>query len=121
MTVTTPDCGCCNAWSDLALQDGFDIEIIENIDPAAFKRTRSVPHELISCHSTVMDDDVAKKHARVDANRKLMAGGSEITGIAAPGLPAFSPCIGDDPNSPFEVIASGNSAGGGEYLFCAGA
>ncbi|PVA11312.1 CopG family transcriptional regulator [Pelagivirga sediminicola] len=121
MIVTkTPNCGCCSAWADLASKDGYDVEIIENMDYAGTKRAHGVPPELSSCHSTRVGDYVVEGHVPLAAVEKLLTVKPDITGIAVPGMPAGSPGMGDDPNAQFDVIAFGGTAGAGQVFYRAG-
>ncbi|MFX0540618.1 DUF411 domain-containing protein [Roseovarius sp. S4756] len=121
MTVTkTPNCGCCSAWADLAAKDGYDVEILENMDYAGTKRAHDVPANLTSCHSTRVGGYVVEGHVPLAAVEKLLTEKPDITGISVPGMPAGSPGMGDDPNAQFDVIAFGGTAGDGEIFYRAG-
>ena len=109
MTVyRDPSCGCCEAWTQLARQAGFEAQLIDQSDMASVKRRLGVPDALASCHTAVIDTLVIEGHVPFDAVRRLLdERPSSVKGIAVPGMPIGSPGmeVPDGRREPFEVLA----------------
>lgn len=108
-----PNCGCCGAWADLAIEAGFEVEITETSDYVGMKRDAGVPENLWSCHTTRISGYIVEGHAPFAAIRQLLEQRPDITGIAVPGMPAGSPGMGGGVEATAEVIAWGGTAGNG--------
>lgn len=122
MTVhKDPNCGCCTAWAELAERAGYEVEVIATPDMTAIKEKAGIPSELWSCHTTSIDGYVIEGHVPFDAVARLLETRPDISGIAAPGMPAGSPGMGDDPAAQFDVISWGGEAGPGQIFQQVGA
>lgn len=114
MTVyRDPNCGCCEAWADIARKAGYEVEVIDRSDMTAVKQQYGVPEDLQSCHTTVFRGYVMEGHVpMVDVSRLLTNRPSGIRGIAVPGMPAGSPGmeVPGGKKEPFKVMAF-NAAG----------
>ena len=49
-----PECGCCEAWADIARKAGYDVTVENRADMAAVKTRYGVPGQLASCHTAVI-------------------------------------------------------------------
>ncbi len=108
-----PNCDCCGAWADLAIEAGFEVEITETADYQGMKRAAKVPESLWSCHTARIDGYVVEGHVPFAAIRQLLEQRPDITGIAVPGMPDGSPGMGGGVDATADVIAWGGSAGDG--------
>ena len=117
----SPTCGCCEAWVNLAVAEGFDVTKtnIDDVTPA--KVQSGVPQPLWSCHTASVDGYVIEGHVPFEAIAMLLRDRPAITGLAVPGMPMGSPGMGDDPAARFDVIAFGGEAADGQVYFKAGA
>ena len=118
--LTSPGCGCCHAWADLARARGFAVTVEELTDPDAQKSSRGIPLALASCHTIEADGYVFEGHVPFEALEAVLEKRPAITGLAVPGMPMGSPGMGDDPTARFDVIAFGGKAGSGTVFYRAG-
>ncbi|MFV0409314.1 MAG: DUF411 domain-containing protein [Paracoccus sp. (in: a-proteobacteria)] len=115
MTVhKDPNCGCCTAWTDLAEEAGYKVNVITDEDMAALKERLHVPAALQSCHTVEVGGYVAEGHVPLEALARLLEERPDVQGIAVPGMPAGSPGMGDDPDARYDVVLWGGEAGNGE-------
>lgn len=106
-----PSCGCCLEYvtylenHDLAV----DVETVDDLP--AVKTDLSVPDEVRSCHTLVLEapDDVDRDrylvegHVPLEAIEALYDQAPEIDGIAIPGMPRYSPGMGPRGDEPLAV------------------
>ncbi len=122
MHVTkSPTCGCCEAWVNLAMIEGYDVTTTDMDDVAPAKVQAGVPQSLWSCHTATVDGYIIEGHVPFEAVAKLLRERPAITGLSVPGMPMGSPGMGEDPTARFNVIAFGGAAAGGQIYFRAGA
>ncbi|RYH00886.1 CopG family transcriptional regulator [Salipiger sp. IMCC34102] len=117
----SPTCGCCEAWVNLAVAEGFDVATTEMDDVTPAKVQAGVPQPLWSCHTASVAGYVIEGHVPFAAIAMLLRDRPAITGLAVPGMPIGSPGMGDDPTARFDVIAFGGDAADGQVYFKAGA
>src|SRR3546814_17104134 len=48
------ECGCCEAWADIARAEGYAVTVENRADMAAVKTRYGVPDQLASCHTAVI-------------------------------------------------------------------
>jgi hypothetical protein len=110
MTVfKDPDCGCCGAWVDYLIRQGFTVETRLERNMTAVKRRFGVPAGLASCHTALIGGYVVEGHVPAEPIRRLLAERPGWIGIAVAGMPIGSPGMevpGQSPE-PFEVTAFG--------------
>lgn len=107
----SPSCGCCSAWADVARRHGFDVTVEEREDMTAVKRRLGVPEAVESCHTATVEGYVVEGHVPMAAVDKLLADRPAVAGVTAPGMPAGSPGMGDDPKARFDVLSFGAADG----------
>lgn len=109
MTVyRDPNCGCCEAWADLARQAGYRVNLVDRPDMPAIKREYGVPEQLASCHTARVGDYVVEGHVPLEDVRRLLSEKPKnIAGIAVPGMPRGSPGMEmpDGSKDAFQVMA----------------
>lgn len=90
-----PNCGCCEAWITHLREAGFKVKAVNESDMAALKLRLGVPAKLASCHTGVVEasGQVIEGHVPASVVEKLIAQ-SKVKGIAAPGMPANAPGMG---------------------------
>lgn len=113
----SPECTCCTAWAAIAEKHGFDVTVEERPDMASVKRSAGVPDAMQSCHTARIGGYVVEGHVPMAAIERLLAARPAVTGITAPGMPAGSPGMGDDPKARFDVLAFGASDGAASSVF----
>jgi hypothetical protein len=100
-------CECCTAWAEIAREHGFEVDVQKLDDIAPLKDELGVVEGVESCHTTKIDGYVVEGHVPMEAVEKLLSEKPAVRGIAAPGMPAGSPGMGDDPNARFDVMSFG--------------
>ncbi|WP_299368602.1 DUF411 domain-containing protein [uncultured Tateyamaria sp.] len=118
--LTSPSCGCCHAWADLARARGYAVTVEELTDPEAQKLARGIPRALASCHTIETEGYIFEGHVPFDALEAVLRDRPAITGLAVPGMPMGSPGMGDDPTARYDVIAFGGEAGAGKVFYRSG-
>lgn len=118
--LSSPNCGCCHAWANLARARGYAVSVADLTDPDAQKAARGVPANLASCHTAEADGYVFEGHVPFDAVEAVLHDRPAITGLAVPGMPMGSPGMGSDPTARFDVIAFGGDAAAGRVFYRAG-
>lgn len=103
-----PECGCCEAWADIARAEGFAVTVENRADMAAVKTRYGVPDQLASCHTAVIGGYAIEGHVPMrHVARLLHDKPRDIRGIAVPGMPRGSPGMEmpDGSADAFEVMA----------------
>ena len=106
-----PECGCCEAWADIARKAGYDVIVENRSDMTAVKAQYGVPAQLVSCHTAIIGGYAIEGHVPMQHVAKLLDGKPRnIHGIAVPGMPRGSPGMEmpDGSADPFEVMAFGS-------------
>ena len=73
-------------------ENGFEVE--DNVLSEGLSQIREehhVPAGMHGCHMALVDGYVVEGHVPADALRRFLEEGSELTGIAVPGMPRGSP------------------------------
>ncbi len=85
-------CGCCGLWADAFKKKGYSVKEVEVRDMTKIKTEKSVPLELASCHTAVLDDKyILEGHVPLESVEKLQNEKPDILGIAVPGMPTGVP------------------------------
>lgn len=103
-----PECGCCEAWADIARAAGYAVTVENRADMSAVKARYGVPDELASCHTAIVGGYAIEGHVPMPHVAKLLSDKPrEIRGIAVPGMPRGSPGMEmpDGSTDSFEVMA----------------
>lgn len=108
----SPTCGCCTAWAEYMEREGFRVQTEDVTNLAAVKDSLGVPSDLSSCHTGVVSDGssryVVEGHVPVEQVRRLLAEGSDVRGLAVPGMPIGSPGMEQgDRRDPYDVLVVG--------------
>lgn len=105
-----PECGCCEAWAEIARKAGYDVIVENRSDMTAVKARYGVPDELASCHTAIVGGYAIEGHVPMKHVARLLGDKPrEIRGIAVPGMPRGSPGMEmpDGSADSFEVMAFG--------------
>ncbi len=87
-----PECGCCEAWAEIARKAGYEVTVESRADMPAIKALHGVPDELRSCHTAVAGGYAIEGHVPLKSVARLLAERpDDIRGIAVPGMPRGSP------------------------------
>ena len=105
MTVyKSPSCGCCKDWVKYMQAQGFTAGVKDMNDLSEIKRSLGVPAKLESCHTALVGAYVIEGHVPADLVKKILAEKPQIVGLAAPGMPADAPGMGNG-KTPYDVIS----------------
>ncbi len=100
-----PSCGCCSAYADYLDDHGFAVELEETADPETVKRDLAVPQDAWSCHTIEFGDYLVEGHVPLEAIERLFEEEPAVRGIAAPGMPKYSPGMGPRGDDPLSIVA----------------
>lgn len=73
------------------------MDLTEDPQLAAFKRSHGGPEGAASCHTALVDGYVIEGHVPTGAIRALLDERPDAAGLALPGMPADSSGMGGDP------------------------
>jgi hypothetical protein len=107
----SPECGCCKEWVMHMRAAGFTVTLNRSDDMAAIKIANGVPESVQSCHTAVVDGLVIEGHVPADLVARVLAEHPDAKGVAAPGMPAGSPGMGNGPHEPYDVVLFGTPSG----------
>ncbi|WP_206603121.1 DUF411 domain-containing protein [Leptolyngbya ohadii] len=114
-----PNCSCCEAWMEHLRSSGFQISEVQQPDMDAVKQEYSVPSQLQSCHTAIINGAVIEGHVPVEDIKRFLAEESGAAGLAVPGMPIGSPGMEDgETQEPFTVYSfdqQGNAEAFNQY------
>lgn len=88
----SPTCGCCVEWAAIMEAKGYEVNVHHKRDWTAVKKKFGMPSQLTSCHTAVVDGYMVEGHVpEKDISRLLNKRPTDISGLAAPGMPQHSP------------------------------
>ncbi|VAW42529.1 CopG protein [hydrothermal vent metagenome] len=99
-------CGCCGDWIDRLAAYGFDLEAEDIDNMAAIKSQYSVPANMQSCHTAVVDGYIIEGHVPPADIERLLTARPDAVGLTVPGMVVGSPGmeVPDVPAQPYDVI-----------------
>lgn len=99
-------CGCCAKWVDHLKANGFTPAVHDDEGMDAIKDEMGVPRDVRSCHTALLGRYLVEGHVPASDLRRLLAEQPDITGLAAPGMPASSPGMAAPgaAHEPYEVL-----------------
>ena len=116
-----PSCSCCGGWIAHLAASGFQPIEISTLNMDTLKQQHSVPNDLSSCHTAVIQGYVIEGHVPVEDIKRLLAEHPKVAGIAVPGMPVGTPGMENgDQREPFTVFSfdkQGNAVPFNQYTF----
>lgn len=103
-----PECGCCEAWADIARKAGYKVTVENRSDMAEIKARHRVPERLASCHTAIIGGYAIEGHVPMRHIARLLKDRPrDVIGLAVPGMPRGSPGMEmpDGSADPFDVMA----------------
>ena len=85
-------------------ENGFEVELTEVDDIAAFQAQRGVPPELRGCHSAQIGDHMVEGHVPADLLKRFIADDEGEAGISVPGMVVGPPGMEGAEPVPFDVV-----------------
>jgi hypothetical protein len=88
-------------------ENGFTVQVEDAQNRAALREQYSIPLQIQSCHTAIVDGYVIEGHVPVAEIERLLSERPEIVGLAVLGMPVGSPGMEDEsqPEQPFDVLA----------------
>ncbi len=110
-------CGCCGVYAEYMkskVGDRLTINQVEDVN--AIKDKYSIPQNMRSCHTTVIDNYVIEGHVPVEAIDKLLTEKPDIKGIAMPGMPSGSLGMPGSKTGEFVIYALNKDGSSSEFM-----
>ncbi len=104
-SYSSPTCGCCHEYEKYLEENGFEVESISTEDLTEIKDNLSIPADMQSCHTVMIEGYYVEGHVPVEAIRKLLEEQPPIDGITLPGMPSGSPGMGGEKAEPFVIYS----------------
>lgn len=108
MVWKSPTCGCCGKWVEYMKAQGYKVTVHDMEDVSPVKKQHSVPQDLWSCHTAVVDGYTIEGHVpAADIARLLREKPAGVTGLSVPGMVAGSPGMEGGRSDQYDVVAFG--------------
>lgn len=91
LVYKSPTCGCCVGFTGFLKKDNYEVDMQVTEDMNAIKEKYGIPHNMQSCHTSIIEDYFVEGHVPLEAIDKLLAEKPDLDGIALPGMPSGSP------------------------------
>ena len=107
----TANCGCCLNYINYMARQGLEVETknVSEDDIARIKDEYEIPHDMWSCHTSLVGRYIVEGHIPLEAIEKLVSENPDIRGIAMPGMPSGSPGMPGLKTRPFEIYSLHNN------------
>jgi hypothetical protein len=115
LLTKSPTCTCCTGHEAYLEGLGMRVQVTVAEDINAVKDVYSIPAEMRSCHTSTMGRYFVEGHVPFAAIQQLMEQRPDIDGITLPGMPAGSPGMGGELESPLVVYAIDDGQVVGEF------
>lgn len=114
----SPTCGCCPIHSDYLEKEDYRVEKDKTEDMDRVKQQNQVPDEVLSCHTTVVNDGqyFIEGHVPAEAIQRLLENEPDIAGIGMPGMPSGSPGMAGQKTETFEIMQIDNHGQVSPYM-----
>ena len=99
----TPSCECCNGYALFLEKAKFKVKRIDMESLHTIKQKYTIPLEMQSCHTTIIDKYFIEGHVPLEAINKLLKEQPDIDGIALPGMPIGTPGMPGDKEEPYVI------------------
>ena len=99
----TPSCGCCYGYVLFLEKEKFKVKRTDMESLHTIKQKYTIPLEMQSCHTTIMDKYFIEGHVPIEAINKLLKEQPDIDGIALPGMPIGTPGMPGDKEDPYVI------------------
>jgi hypothetical protein len=88
-------------------QNGFTIELKDDLARASIRDQYSVPNEIQTCHTAIVDGYVVEGHVPATEVKKMLAERPDIVGLGVIGMPPGSPGMedGNQTEVPYDVVS----------------
>lgn len=105
MTVyKSPTCGCCGKWVEYLEERNFEVTVVDQANLQTVKGQFGVGTQLQSCHTAVVEGYAIEGHVPAEDILRLLAERPAVAGLAAPGMPQYSPGMMSDEPRGYDVL-----------------
>lgn len=114
----SPTCGCCPIHTAYLKRQGYRVTTKLTDDMDEIKDRYGVPDELLSCHTTVVNDGeyFIEGHIPIEPIKKLLETEPDILGIGMPGMPSGSPGMPGVQEELFEIMQKHNDGSISQFM-----
>ena len=85
-------------------ENGFDVDLTEVDNIAAFQESRGIPQGLRGCHSAQVGDHMVEGHVPADLIKRFLEDDEGLAGISVPGMVPGPPGMEGSVPVPFDVV-----------------
>ncbi|MEY7851177.1 DUF411 domain-containing protein [Natrarchaeobius sp. A-rgal3] len=100
-----PFCECCSEYATYLEAHEIDVDVVEIEQPPAVKAELGVPEDARSCHTVEFGEYLVEGHVPLEAVAYLFEEEPDVRGIAAPGMPDYSPGMGPRADEPLTIYS----------------
>lgn len=86
----SPNCGCCDIYAANMRNYGLNVDVVNKNDMDLIKEKYNVPSSLLSCHTSIIGEEVVEGHVPVEIISEAIEDDS-VSHIALPGMPSGAP------------------------------
>lgn len=109
-------CGCCSVYGTYMMREDYDVTIDQNTPVDNIKNQYTIPSNLRSCHTSLIEGYFVEGHIPEEVVTKLITEKPDIAGIAMPGMPSGSPGMPGTKRGDFVITAIGHDGSTYEFM-----
>ena len=100
-----PGCGCCEGWAEHMRKAGYEVDLTDDPNLAAYRTSLGVPAELAGCHTGIAEGYVLEGHIPAPTINRFLREKPAAKGLAVAGMPAGSPGMESSNPVAYDVMA----------------
>ena len=105
MVWRDPGCGCCDTYVTYLEANGFDVNVIDDVNFDDRSVIAGVPAQGLGCHLALIDGYAVSGLVPVEIINRLLQERPDITGITLPGMPGNAPGMADAKSGTLKIYA----------------
>ena len=86
-----PTCDCCGKWVEHLKEAGFTVEVRDELEMRAVKKSLGIPARFSACHTATVGGYLIEGHVPATDIKRLLQERPKAQGLAVPGMPVGSP------------------------------
>ena len=102
-----PGCGCCDSYVNYLVANGFEVEVIDDVNFDDRSVIAGVPTQGLGCHLALIDGYAVSGLVPVEIINRLLKEQPDIKGITLPGMPGNAPGMADAKSGTLKIYAFG--------------
>lgn len=100
-----PTCGCCNAYADYMIENGYDVTLVDDPNFVSRSLEAGVPEAGLGCHFATIDGYAVSGLVPAEIVERLVEERPDVTGITLPGMPMNAPGMAPTKTGTLKVYA----------------